>query len=316
MKIGMITDSLGDLDFAELIRAAAELGIERLEFAGGNWSQAPHLKLDAMLESETARKDFIHRVHDYGLDISALNCSGNPLHPGEHGRRHDAVTRKTIKLASLMGIERVVMMSGCPGGRGDANANWVVTDWPEEMQAILDYQWNEVLIPYWRDLVGYANGLGIRKLCLELHGHQNVYNVETFRRLREAVGDTVGVNFDPSHLMWMGADPLAAIRALGSAIYHVHAKDTYVEPTVAGINGRLETKPGSAPLGRAWNYVTLGYGHGEEWWRQFCAALKMVGYNDVLSIEHEDMTMSPLEGVAKSVRLLREVIVDATPKRA
>jgi sugar phosphate isomerase/epimerase len=316
MKIGMITDSLGDFDFAELIRAAAELGIERLEFAGGNWSSAPHLKLDAMLESEIARKDFIHRVHDYGLDISALNCSGNPLHPGEHGRRHDEVTRKTIKLASLMGVERVVMMSGCPGGRGDANANWVVTDWPEEMQTILDYQWNEVLIPYWRDLVAYANGLGIRKLCLELHGHQNVYNVETFWRLREAVGDTVGVNFDPSHLMWMGADPLAAIRALGDTIYHVHAKDTYVDPTVAGINGRLETKPGSAPRHRAWNYVTLGYGHGEDWWRQFCAALKMVGYNDVLSIEHEDMAMSPLEGVQKSVRLLREVILDATPKRA
>jgi sugar phosphate isomerase/epimerase len=316
MKIGMITDSLGGFDFAELIRAAAELGIEMLEFAGGNWSSAPHLQLDAMLESETVRKDFIGRVRDYGLDISALNCSGNPLHPGEHGRRHDEVTRKTIKLAGLMGVERIVMMSGCPGGRGDANANWVVTDWPEEMRAILDYQWNEVLIPYWRDLVAYANGLGIRKLCLELHGHQNVYNVETFWRLREAVGDTVGVNFDPSHLMWMGADPLAAIRALGDAIYHVHAKDTYVDPTATGINGRLETKPSSAPRQRAWNYVTLGYGHGEEWWRQLCAALKMVGYNDVLSIEHEDMAMSPLEGVQKSVRLLRETIVDATPKRA
>ena len=316
MKIGMITDSLGGLDFAALIRAAAELGIEMLEFAGGNWSSAPHLKLDALIESETARKDFIGRVRDYGIEISALNCSGNPLHPGEHGRRHDAVTRKTIKLASLMGVERVVMMSGCPGGRGDANANWVTTCWPAEMQTILAYQWDEVLIPYWRDLVAYANGLGIRKLCLELHGHQNVYNVETFWRLREAVGDTVGVNFDPSHLMWMGADPLAAIRALGPAIYHVHAKDTHVEPAVARINGRLETKPSERAGERAWNYVTLGYGHGEEWWRQFCAALKMVGYNDVLSIEHEDMAMSPLEGVAKSVRLLREVIIDATPKRA
>ena len=315
MKIGMITDSLGGLDFAALIRTAAELGIEMLEFSGGNWSKAPHLQLDAMLESETARKDFMGRVRDYGIEISALNCSGNPVHPGEHGKRHDAVTRKTIKLASLMGIERVVMMSGCPGGRGDANANWVTTCWPAEMQEILAYQWDEVLIPYWRDLVAYANGLGIRKICLELHGHQNVYNVETFFRLRDAVGDTVGVNFDPSHLMWMGADPLAAIRALGSSIYHVHAKDTYVDPTVAGINGRLEHKPGNAPRMRAWNYVTLGYGHGEEWWRQFCAALKMVGYSDVLSIEHEDMAMSPLEGVQKSVRLLREVIVDATRGR-
>src|SRR5258708_18314782 len=243
MKIGMITDSRGGLDFAALIRTADELGIEMLEFSGGNWSSAPHLKLDAMLESETARKDFIGRVRDYGIEISALNCSGNPLHPGEHGRRHDAVTRKTIKLASLMGIERVVMMSGCPGGRGDVNANWGTTCWPAEVQTILAYQWDEVLIPYWRDLVAYANGLGIKKICLELHGHQNVYNVETFQRLREAVGDTGGVNFDPSPLMWSGADPLAAIRALGDAIYHVHAKDTRVDPVVAGVNGRLDYKP-------------------------------------------------------------------------
>src|SRR5467141_1890306 len=225
MKIGMITDSLGELSFYDLLGTAAELGIERLEFAAGNWSRAPHLTLDRMLDSAPAREEFMVRLRDHGLLISALNCSGNPLHPGEIGARHREVTRKTIELAGLMGIERIVMMSGCPGGPGDANANWVVTDWPAEMQTILKYQWDDVLIPYWRDLVAYANGLGIRKLCLELHGHQNVYNVETFMRLRDAVGDTVGVNLDPSHLLWMGADPLAAIAALGSAIYHVHAKD-------------------------------------------------------------------------------------------
>ncbi|MBV8651123.1 MAG: sugar phosphate isomerase/epimerase, partial [Alphaproteobacteria bacterium] len=214
MKIGMITDSLSDLSLDDLLATASRLGIERLEFAGGNWSSAPHLKLDAMIESAALRRKFLDRLADHGIAISALNCSGNPVHPGEHGRRHDAVTRKTIRLASLMGVERVVMMSGCPGGPGDANANWVTTSWPAEMQTILAYQWDEVLIPYWRDLVAYANGLGIRKLCLELHGHQNVYSVASFERLRDAVGETVGVNFDPSHLLWMGADPLAAIPAL------------------------------------------------------------------------------------------------------
>jgi len=310
MKIGMITDSLGELSVDELLATAARLGIEMLEFAGGNWSRAPHLDLDRMLESAPARRDFAAQLADHGMAISALNCSGNPLHPGEHGKRHDAVTRKTIRLAALMGVERVVMMSGCPGGPGDGNANWVTTSWPAEMQTILKYQWEDVLIPYWRDLTAYAEKLGVKKLCLELHGHQNVYSVGTFQRLREAVGETVGVNFDPSHLMWMGADPLAAIRALGDAIYHVHAKDTWIEPAVAGINGRLETQPSEEPQRRAWNYVTLGYGNGEAWWRRFCATLRSVGYNDVLSIEHEDMTMSPLEGVEKSVRLLREVMVD------
>ena len=308
MKIGMITDSLGDMAVEELVKTAAELGIERLEFAGGNWSRAPHLKLDRMLESESARREFLARLRDHGIALSALNCSGNPVHPGEHGRRHREVTEKTIKLASLLGVERVVMMSGCPGGPGDTNANWVTTSWPAEMQTILHYQWEEVLIPYWRGLVTYANGLGIRKLCLELHGHQNVYSVETFQRLRNAVGDTVGVNFDPSHLMWMGADPLKAIAALDGAIYHVHAKDTRIDPGIAGLNGRIEFKTNDRASERAWNYVTLGLGRDEAWWRNFCAALRAVGYDDVLSIEHEDVTMTPLEGVRRSVELLKRVI--------
>ncbi|HTS93980.1 MAG TPA: sugar phosphate isomerase/epimerase [Stellaceae bacterium] len=308
MKIGMITDSLADMELEALLRTSAALGIERLEFAGGNWSRAPHLKLDLLLENESARREFLAKLRDHGIALSALNCSGNPLHPGEHGQRHREVTQKTIKLASLLGVARVVMMSGCPGGPGDVNANWVTTSWPPEMQAILRYQWEEVLIPYWRDLVAYANGLGIHKLCLELHGHQNVYSVETFRRLRDAVGETVGVNFDPSHLMWMGADPLAAIPALDGAIYHVHAKDTRIDPEIAGLNGRIEVKSGDLADRRAWNYVTLGLGHEEAWWRKFCAALRAVGYDDVLSIEHEDVSMTPLEGVRRSVELLKRAI--------
>jgi sugar phosphate isomerase/epimerase len=107
--------------------------------------------------------------------------------------------------------------------------------------------------------------------------------------------------------MWMGADPLAAVRALGDAIYYVHAKDTRVEPIPAAIDGVLDTRPSGEVGARTWNYVTLGFGHGEEWWRQFCAALRMVGYDDVLSIEHEDSLIDPLEGVRKSVDLLRNV---------
>ena len=209
-----------------------------------------------------------------------------------------------------MGIDRVVMMSGLPGGPGDANPNWIVTDWPPECLEILKYQWDEKLIPYWRDLVAYANNLGIRKLCLELHGHQAVYNVHTLFKLRDAVGETVGANYDPSHPMWMNADPLAAVRALGEAIYYVHAKDTRVEPVPAGIDGVLEARPPDRFAERSWNYITLGYGHGETWWRQFCTALKLAGYDDVLSIEHEDMMMSPMEGMRKSVELLRRAAIN------
>ena len=307
MKLGMITDSLAALPFDEVLDISMRLGLDMIELGCGNWSSAPHIDIDRLISSEQVRKELCAKVRGHGLTISALNCSGNPVHPGAHGRKHDEVTRKTIRLASLLGVERVVMMSGCPGAPGDSSANWITTEWPLEVREILRWQWDEVLTPYWLDLIRYANDLGIRKLCIELHGHQNVYNVATLHKLRDRVGETVGANFDPSHLFWMGADPFAAIRALGPAIYHVHAKDTRIEPVAAGFNGLIETLPGDQFQARAWNYITLGYGHGEQWWRQFCAALAAVGYDDVLSIEHEDFIMTPIEGVEKSVSFLKDV---------
>jgi sugar phosphate isomerase/epimerase len=200
-----------------------------------------------------------------------------------------------------------VLMSGCPGAPGDSYPNWITVAWPPETQRILQWQWDDVLIPYWHGLAAYAREQGVNRLCLELHGQQNVYNVPTLLRLREAVGDVVGANFDPSHLMWMGADPLAAIRALGPAIFHVHAKDTRIDPAAVGLHSRLETIANQYWQQRSWNYVTLGYGHGEAWWAQFTGALAAVGYDDVLSIEHEDVMMSPEEGVEKTVALLNRV---------
>jgi len=308
MRIGLVTDSLADMPLDRLLATAAEQGIATLEFGCGNWSSAPHLHLAAMLHSAAARQAFAGRLRDHGLAISALNCSGNPLHPGNSGKRHREVTSQTIRLAGLLGVPRVVLMSGCPGGPGDANANWITTAWPPEAARVLQWQWDEVVIPYWRGLVAEAQAAGVAKLCLELHGQQNVYNVETLFRLRDAVGPTVGANYDPSHLFWMGADPLAATRALGDAIYHVHAKDTRVDPVMSGVNGMLDTKPVDRLRERSWSYVTLGYGHGVQWWKEFCGLLRLVGYDDVLSIEHEDLLLPPLDGVRKSVALLREVL--------
>ncbi|MFZ9633905.1 MAG: sugar phosphate isomerase/epimerase family protein [Alphaproteobacteria bacterium] len=311
MKLGMITDSLGHLPLEPMLDFAAAQGFEMLEFACGNWSSAPHLDLERMLSDASARRGFMAGLERRGIAVSALNCSGNPLHPGEIGRRHDAVTRKTFALAGMRGVRRVVMMAGLPGGApGDSTANWVTTAWPRENQEILRYQWEDVIIPYWRELASEAKAHGIEKLCLELHGHQAVYSASTLLRLRAAVGDIVGANFDPSHLMWMGADPLAAIAALGPAIHHVHAKDTAIHPVNAPRDGVMETIPNARIGERAWNYVTLGYGRDEAWWNRFCMTLAMAGYDDVLSIEHEDVLMSPEEGVEKSVRLLRRAMVN------
>ena len=307
MRIGLVTDSLGHLSFDELLSTAASLGIQTLEFGCGGWSSAPHVKLDLLVENETERANFLAKIRDHGLEISALNCSGNQLAPGERGKLHDQVVRNTMKLAQLVGVRRIVMMSGLPGGPGDQNANWITTAWPPEGHEILRYQWEEVAIPYWRDLANYAREHAIEKICVEQHAHQLVYNTETLLKLREAVGEIVSVNFDPSHALWMGGDPLRAIRQLKGAIYHVHAKDTRIDPHNSEINTLLETKPNERVAERSWNYVTLGYGHGELWWRDFVIQLKQNGYDDVLSIEHEDYSLPPIVGVQKSIDLLSKI---------
>jgi sugar phosphate isomerase/epimerase len=306
MKIGLVTDSLGDHSLSALLDVAAEIGIESLEFTTGAWGAAPHLDLAALLANGSLRRDFMAMIGERALTISALNCSGNPLHPGPSGKEHALTARRTVELASLLGVDKVVMMSGCPAAPGDAYPNWITVAWPPEVTRVLEWQWREMVLPFWREFAGFARDQGVAP-CLELHGHQNVYSVDTFFRLRETVGEAVGVNFDPSHLMWMGADPIAAIEALGTCIYHVHAKDTRLHPVLLPRNGRLETTPSIRPEQRSWNYVTLGDGHDAEFWHRFCRGLEAVGYRDALSIEHEDASLTPLEGVTRSVELLARV---------
>ena len=309
MQIGMLTDSLADRSLIEAMDAAAELGVDTLEIATGNWSSAPHLDLTTVLNDPGQQSALLEHATSRGLRLEALNANGNVLHPVTGGDQ-TAVAHDTIRLAGALGIDTVVMMSGLPAAPGDSAPNWVTVCWPPEVSDILEYQWNDVALPYWGELVTFAQTHGVTKLALELHPHQLVYNVRSFQRLRDAVGDVVGVNLDPSHLMWMGADPLSAIAALGESIYHVHAKDTWIDEREARTNSCYEVRPFSDVEHRAWNYVTLGRGQagGRKYWQRFVEALRAVGYDGVLSIEHEDAAMPRLDGVRESVDLLKAIL--------
>lgn len=105
--------------------------------------------------------------------------------------------------------------SGCPGDcETSEHPNWVVCPWPDDFSEIVKWQWKEKLIPYWKEKVAFAKEHGVHKFALEMHPGFCVYNPETALRLREAVGPEIGVNFDPSHLIWRGIDPAYAIRVL------------------------------------------------------------------------------------------------------
>ena len=211
----------------------------------------------------------------------------------------------------MLGVKKIVMMSGLPAGcKGDKTPVWITTSWPPETQDILDYQWNEVAIPAWKEIVKMAQDCGIEKIALENHGMQLVYNPETCLRLRDAVGPMVGMNLDPSHLFWMGGDPIEAARVLGEhgAIYHIHGKDSRPERRYWQPNGMLDTKPIDAFARRAWNYVAVGAGHDAKWWKEFFSVVRMSGYDDEISLEMEDLTLSMLDGHLASLHVLREAL--------
>ena len=307
MKLGFVSDSLGGLSFTEMLDHAARMGVSGVEVNTCGWSTAPHFDLKGMLGNPARQKAFLAAFADRGLAVIGLNANGNPLHPTDLAQGEGL--RDTIRVAGEMGIKTVCTMSGLPAGNAtDTMPNWVVSSWPPETQAILRYQWEERLLPFWTEIVALARKSGVERIALELHGNQCVYNVPSLLKLRAAVGSVVGANLDPSHLFWMGADPLAAAQALGEALYHVHAKDTFLNAPVQAITSLLENGSLMDIPSRSWSYITLGFGHGEEWWRQFCYRLKMAGYDGWLSIEHEDVLLNSLEGLEKSVALLQGVM--------
>jgi sugar phosphate isomerase/epimerase len=308
MKIGMVSDSLGGHAFEAMLDTAKAFGVEGIEVNAANWTAAAHCDLVGLLKSAPKRKQFRKAFSSRGLEIIALNANGNQLHPTD-GEKQSKALHDTIELAGELGVRTVVLMSGLPGGAPkDAMPNWVISSWPPETQTILRYQWEDVALPYWSELAGAAKKAGVERLAVEMHGNQLVYNVPTLLRLRREIGEIVGANLDPSHLIWMGADPLAAIDALGSAIHHTHAKDTFINKPVCATTSRLENGSLTDIPGRAWSYITLGYGSDEGFWKDFCYRLRLNGYDDWLSIEHEDVMLSREEGVRKSVELLKAVV--------
>ncbi len=315
MKIGLFTDGLAHLPLAEALAKSASLGVQAVEIGTGNFSPSPHCDLNGLLGSAGARAEFLQAIEREHLQLAALNCSGNPIHPNrELAQRAVDVTRKTLRLAGLLGVERVVCMSGCPGSPdGGRYPNWVVASWPEDFLELLEWQWRERVVPFWSEMAGLAKAEGVRQLCFELHPGMCVYNVSSFYRLREAVGPVIAANLDPSHFFFQGMDPLAVIRTLGASIGYVHAKDARVEPFNLAVQGALDLQPGKPVRDLVWAYRTLGYGHGAQFWADFVSALRSVGYDGVLSIEHEDPLMDAEEAIGRAVDLLKNTAFFGPP---
>ncbi len=312
MQLGLLTDSLSGLTRTAALDFAVSLGIETVEIGlGGNsggWSPAPHADLERLLIDRQARTELRGEIVSRGLRLEAFNAAGNPLHPVTGAQDH-RILRGALKLAQDFEVDTVVAMSGLPAAPGDSFPAWITTVWPEENLRLLQHQWDRAL-EYWGALAQEAATRGVR-IAVEMHANQLVYSVPSLLYLRSQVGNAIGANFDPSHLMWMGADPLVAVQALTGAIYHVHAKDTRIE-AAGGIRSRFETLPNEQVEERAWNFVAVGSGHpdGTKFWARLVSQLQASGYDSVMSIENEDYRRSQCDSVKLAAQTLKAAVAE------
>ncbi|MBE5769614.1 MAG: sugar phosphate isomerase/epimerase [Clostridiales bacterium] len=312
MKLGVFTVPLGGYSLDKACEYLAARGVQMVEIGCGGFPGKAHCDPEVLLKDDAKCQEMLDTVRRHGLEISALSAHGNMVHPDkEVAAAYEKDFVNTILLAEKLGVPVVNTFSGCPGGSPeDKTPNWVVCPWPDDFTKTLEYQWNDVLIPYWKEKAAFAREHHV-KIALELHPGFCVYNTRTLLRLREACGPEIGANFDPSHLIWQGMDIRTCIRELGKAgaIFHFHAKDTYVDPINTNMNGVLDTLHYGDEINRSWIFRTVGYGHGVEFWNGIVSELRLAGYDYAISIEHEDSLMSGNEGLTKAIDCLKNVLI-------
>jgi sugar phosphate isomerase/epimerase len=307
----LLTDGLAHLELDDALAWCSAHDIGAVELGVGAYSPSPHLDRAALLRDAAARDRLLAQLADAGVHLAALNASGNPLHPHRDiATEHDAALRDALRLAAVLGCDRVVAMSGCPGGPGEGA--WPVFAggaWLPDMEGLWDWQWQHAIAPYWHDLAMFAaNEAPDVRICLELHPGTSIYNPESYALLATAAGPQVMVNLDPSHFWWQGMDPIAVIEALDGAIGFAHGKDTVVYPDRVARHGVLDFRwPADADT-MPWHFCAVGAGHDVGVWSELLGALRDAGYDGAISIEHEDPRLEPESGIEASLAGLRAAL--------
>ena len=315
MKLGVLTVLYSGISLEETLKRLNALGVYEVELGVGGFPGDAHLNAEEILGDATKAEGFKNLLKKYNTTISALSVHGNPVHPNrEVAKKAHNEFIDACKVAKLLDVDTIITFSGCPGDSPTSQLpNWVTCAWPNDFAQILDYQWDEVLIPYWKSAVKEANSYGIKKIALEMHPGFCVYNPHTLLKLRDAVCDTIGANFDPSHLIWQSINPVLAIRYLKGAIYHFHAKDVKIDNYNTSLNGVLDTRSYDDFENRSWSFRSVGYGNDSSVWKDMISALRISGYDGAISIEHEDGLMSIGEGLTKAIKFLQQIVITEEP---
>ena len=312
IPIGVFDPVYEELSIDAMLDKVTALGLEAMEIGTGGYPNNKHCPLDDLIADRGKAKAWLKKFEDRGIRVATLSCHGNPVHPNaQHAAKDVDTFRKTVLLAEMLEVKVIVGFSGCPGGTPqDTQPNWITYRWPPEFNEMLEWQWKEKVIPYWKEAAKFARSHGIKRLAFEMHPNFVVYNPKTLLKLREAVGEEIGANCDLSHLFWQGCDPVEVIHFLGKqgAIYHAHMKDTVLYPDNVAKYGVLNFAFETGDLDQASaTFRAVGYGHSASLWKAVMQAYMDIGYEGILSIENEDPILSGEVGVERAAYDLKNI---------
>lgn len=312
IPIGVFDPAFPDLSTEALIEKFVSLGVEAVEIGTGGYPNSLHCPVKELLEDDGKARAWKKKFEDHGIQVAAFSCHGNPVSPDPNVAARDAESfRRSVLLAEKLGINVIVGFSGCPGGTPtETMPNWITYRWPPEYGKMLDWQWKEKVIPFWKEAAKFAREHGIHKIALEMHPNFVVYNPLTLLKLREAVGEEIGANCDLSHLFWQQCDAVEVIRMLGkqNAIFHAHMKDTTFYRNNVDRFGVLNFAFDKSQLSQASEtFRAVGYGHSAGTWKEIMRAYMEVGYQGIFSVENEDPILSGEVGVERALYVLKNV---------
>jgi sugar phosphate isomerase/epimerase len=312
IPIGVFDPAFPNLSTDEMIDKFAGWGVEAVEIGTGGYPNSTHCPVRDLLDDPAKARAWKKKFEDRNIQVATLSCHGNPVSPDPKIAERDAETfRRTVLLAERLGVSVIVGFSGCPGGGPTETVpNWITYRWPTEYGQMLDWQWKERVVPYWKQAAKFARDHGIHKIALEMHPNFVVYNPKTLLRLRESVGEEIGANCDLSHLFWQQCDAVEVIRMLGKqgAIFHAHMKDTTFYKNNVDRYGVLNFAFDKNDLsGASETFRAVGYGHSAGTWKEIMLAYMEVGYQGILSVENEDPILSGEVGVERALYVLKNV---------
>jgi len=300
-----------DLPLDKVLPHISSLGYEAVELA--TWSGTRHLVLDKVVNG--GAQELKNLVAKHGLIISALNNSldsqlvlgpydesTDPIYKGSPAEKEKYGTsriKKTVDAARLLDVPVVNGFIGC--------SNWGAWyPFPPPNAKIFD-SFFSTFAAKWNPILDYFQDAGI-KFAHEPHPQELVYNIETASEAVKVVGGRkeFGFNFDPSHLLWQLIDPVLFIKNFGDRIFHFHLKDAELVEENLAYSGATPHGSYFRPS-RGFRFRVPGWGQVP--WRRIITALSEVGYDYVLSYEHEDPVMSQDDGAEKAISFIRPLLI-------